>query len=160
MGMSVPQLLLVLLIVLLLFGAGRLPAVMADLAKGLRAFRKGMDNEDSAGPALSGNLLDEGEARKPAAGTALQDSAGHGAGQVHERIPIRRAVRRVAETPKAAKKPAKKTPGAGGGAEAPVNALASKGQKTLAKPVRKPSSGLPAGKVRSAKKDKAATPES
>lgn len=37
----------VLLLVLLLFGAGKLPSVMADLAKGVKSFKAGMKDEDS-----------------------------------------------------------------------------------------------------------------
>ena len=39
---------IVLLIVLLLFGAGKLPRVMGDFAKGLKAFKSGMKDEDEA----------------------------------------------------------------------------------------------------------------
>jgi len=38
----------VLLIVLLLFGAGKLPRVMGDFAKGIKAFKSGMKEEDEA----------------------------------------------------------------------------------------------------------------
>ncbi len=38
---------IVLLIVLLLFGAGKLPRVMGDFAKGLKAFKSGMKEEDA-----------------------------------------------------------------------------------------------------------------
>ena len=38
--------LLVLAIILILFGAGKLPSVMGDLAKGIKAFRSGL-KEDS-----------------------------------------------------------------------------------------------------------------
>lgn len=34
-----------LLVVVLVFGAGRLPSAMGDLAKGIRAFRGGMKEE-------------------------------------------------------------------------------------------------------------------
>lgn len=47
MGMSFSHLLVILLIVLLLFGAGKLPQVMSDLAKGLKAFKDGMKDNDS-----------------------------------------------------------------------------------------------------------------
>lgn len=40
------QLVLILLIVLVLFGAGRVPRAMADLAKGLRLFKKEVERED------------------------------------------------------------------------------------------------------------------
>ena len=35
----------VLLVILILFGAGRLPTVMGDLAKGVKAFKRGMQEE-------------------------------------------------------------------------------------------------------------------
>lgn len=45
MGISIGHILLVLIIVFVLFGAGKLPQVMAELAKGLKAFKKGIDDE-------------------------------------------------------------------------------------------------------------------
>ena len=50
MGVSVVQLLVILLIILLLFGAGKLPKVMSELGKGLKSFKSSMkddtDNKD------------------------------------------------------------------------------------------------------------------
>jgi sec-independent protein translocase protein TatA len=46
MGLSLSHILLVLVVALFVFGAGRLPVVMADLARGLKAFRKGLRDED------------------------------------------------------------------------------------------------------------------
>lgn len=48
--------LLVLVIILIVFGAGKLPRVMGDFAKGIKAFRSGMKEEgekveDQAKPA-------------------------------------------------------------------------------------------------------------
>lgn len=37
---------LIVLIVLLLFGAGKLPSVMGDLAKGVRNFKQGLNEAD------------------------------------------------------------------------------------------------------------------
>jgi sec-independent protein translocase protein TatA len=45
---SVMHWMLVLLVVLLLFGAGKLPRVMGDFAKGIKAFKAGMKDEDEA----------------------------------------------------------------------------------------------------------------
>ena len=45
MGLSFGHLALLLVVVLVVFGAGKLPSVMRDLAKGIRAFKDGM-NED------------------------------------------------------------------------------------------------------------------
>ena len=43
---SIWQLLIVLVIVLLLFGRGKIPQLMGDLAKGIKSFKKGMNDED------------------------------------------------------------------------------------------------------------------
>lgn len=40
------QILIVLLLVLVLFGAGKLPKVMGDLGKGMRNFKDGLKGED------------------------------------------------------------------------------------------------------------------
>ena len=40
--------LLVLVVILMLFGAGKLPSVMADMAKGIKAFRSGIKDEEQA----------------------------------------------------------------------------------------------------------------
>lgn len=42
---SVWHLLIVLVVVILLFGAGRIPTLMGDMAKGVKAFKKGMSDE-------------------------------------------------------------------------------------------------------------------
>jgi sec-independent protein translocase protein TatA len=47
MGMSFSHLLIILLIILVLFGAGKLPQVMADLGKGLKAFKNSLNNDDN-----------------------------------------------------------------------------------------------------------------
>jgi len=46
MSIGIWQILLIVLLVLLLFGAGKLPAVMGDLAKGVKNFKKGLDEDD------------------------------------------------------------------------------------------------------------------
>lgn len=47
MSIGIWQVVLILLIVLILFGAGKLPKVMGDLAKGVRNFKKGLADDDS-----------------------------------------------------------------------------------------------------------------
>ena len=42
MGISFVQILLILIVVLVLFGAGKLPGVMGDLGKGLCNFKEGL----------------------------------------------------------------------------------------------------------------------
>ena len=46
MGISLVQLLVILLIILLLFGAGKLPQVMSELGKGLKAFKSTLKDDD------------------------------------------------------------------------------------------------------------------
>jgi sec-independent protein translocase protein TatA len=45
MSVGIWQLLLIFLIILLLFGAGRLPQVMKDLGQGIKNFKKELHNE-------------------------------------------------------------------------------------------------------------------
>lgn len=45
MSIGIWQILLILVIVLIFFGAGKIPQVMGDLAKGLKSFRDGMDGD-------------------------------------------------------------------------------------------------------------------
>ena len=45
MGMSIWHLLLILIVVFVVFGAGKLPRVMGDMGKGIRALRDGMKEE-------------------------------------------------------------------------------------------------------------------
>ena len=47
MSIGIWQVVLILVIVLILFGAGKLPKVMGDVAAGVKNFKKGMkDDED------------------------------------------------------------------------------------------------------------------
>lgn len=45
MELSLTKLLLILLIVLLFFGTGKLPQALGDLGRGLRALRDGLKND-------------------------------------------------------------------------------------------------------------------
>ncbi|WP_138379723.1 twin-arginine translocase TatA/TatE family subunit [Luteithermobacter gelatinilyticus] len=46
MGLSVWQILLVVLLAILLFGRGRISDLMGDVAKGIKSFKKGLSDED------------------------------------------------------------------------------------------------------------------
>jgi sec-independent protein translocase protein TatA len=48
---SIVHWLILLAVVLLFFGAGRLPNVMGDFAKGIKAFRAGMREDEPVKPA-------------------------------------------------------------------------------------------------------------
>jgi len=45
MSLGIWQIALLVVLVLLLFGAGRLPRIMGDVAKGIKSFKKGLDEE-------------------------------------------------------------------------------------------------------------------
>lgn len=47
MGPGWLQILIVVVLVFLLFGAGRLPRVMEDIAKGIKSFKKGINEDDT-----------------------------------------------------------------------------------------------------------------
>lgn len=46
MSPSIWQILIIVIAIFLLFGAGRLPRIMGDLAKGIRSFKDGLNEED------------------------------------------------------------------------------------------------------------------
>lgn len=60
--MSFWHLFVILLIVLLLFGAGKLPQVMADLAKGLKAFKDNLNDDSHVKPKQSNHAIAQGVA--------------------------------------------------------------------------------------------------
>ncbi|MDD3181573.1 MAG: twin-arginine translocase TatA/TatE family subunit [Alphaproteobacteria bacterium] len=45
MGLSIWHILVVLIVVLVVFGAGKIPSVMGDLGKGIRNFKSGLNGE-------------------------------------------------------------------------------------------------------------------
>ena len=49
-SMSIVHWLIVLVIVLLVFGSGKLTNIMGDVASGVKAFKKGMKEEDNLSP--------------------------------------------------------------------------------------------------------------
>jgi sec-independent protein translocase protein TatA len=66
-GLSPLHWMLVLLVVVLLFGTGRISSVMADFAKGLKAFKKNMAEDDvsmeTSDHRPSGTIAPPGEAK-------------------------------------------------------------------------------------------------
>jgi sec-independent protein translocase protein TatA len=49
-GLSIWHILLVLVVIMILFGAGKLPRVMGDLAKGIKSFKEGLKDENKDEP--------------------------------------------------------------------------------------------------------------
>ena len=48
MGLSIWHILVVLVVVVILFGAGKLPRVLGDLGKGIKNFKEGIKDDDTA----------------------------------------------------------------------------------------------------------------
>jgi sec-independent protein translocase protein TatA len=69
---------IVLLIILLLFGAGKLPRVMGDFAKGIKAFKSGMKEEDDE--AAASPPKQQVPPPSPAASTASAEHVAHDRG--------------------------------------------------------------------------------
>jgi sec-independent protein translocase protein TatA len=73
MSIGIWQVVLILVIVLILFGAGKLPKVMGDVAKGVKNFKTGMrDDEDEDKKALT---TDAGEPQVAEAGLKRDEAA-------------------------------------------------------------------------------------
>lgn len=58
MGLSFWHILVVLIVVLIVFGAGRLPQVMGDLGKGIRSFKDGMNGSPESSAAKQAESAD------------------------------------------------------------------------------------------------------
>jgi sec-independent protein translocase protein TatA len=71
------QVVLILAIVLIIFGAGKLPRVMGDLAKGIKTFKAGMreELEDEKAPPTQERLA-EGGGEAKAQPAAQKDEVG------------------------------------------------------------------------------------
>ena len=58
MAPGIWQIALIVLLILLLFGAGRLPRIMGDLAKGIKSFKSGLSDEEKEDEAKSAEKSD------------------------------------------------------------------------------------------------------
>lgn len=59
MGISFANILIILFIVLILFGAGKLPKVMGDLGKGIKNFKDSLKDDENPEPPKEPALLKE-----------------------------------------------------------------------------------------------------
>lgn len=64
MSVGIWQLVLILLIVFVIFGAGKLPKVMGDLGKGVRALKKGLKEDDVNTPSKTIDAATTGDNEK------------------------------------------------------------------------------------------------
>ena len=53
---------IVLLVVMLLFGGGRISGLMGDVAKGIKSFKKGMADDDEPATRIEGHRVPEQDA--------------------------------------------------------------------------------------------------
>jgi len=65
-GLGTTELILILIIVIVLFGAKRLPQVGAGLAKGIKSFRSNMSDESKKDDVQDGASMDAGITDKAA----------------------------------------------------------------------------------------------
>ena len=49
-GLGFPEIIIILVIVLLIFGAGKLPEIMGSVGKGIKDFKKAMKESDKENP--------------------------------------------------------------------------------------------------------------
>ena len=57
-SLSIWHWLIVLVVVLLLFGRGKIPDLMGDVAKGIKSFKKGMSDDDDEDEATTHKTVD------------------------------------------------------------------------------------------------------
>ena len=57
MSIGIWQVLLILVIVLIIFGAGKIPQVMGDVAKGIKSFKSGLKDDDEPKPLASDSQI-------------------------------------------------------------------------------------------------------
>ncbi len=62
-----PELIILLIIILLLFGVGRISRVASELGHGIREFRRGLSESDEADEGAARKEKSEGEPKAPKA---------------------------------------------------------------------------------------------
>ena len=67
------QIILILVIVLIIFGAGKLPRVMGDIAKGVKNFKAGLRDEEDDSATVAALSLEEDKGKKSASDTASEE---------------------------------------------------------------------------------------
>ena len=69
MGLSVWQIAIIAVVVLVLFGRGRISEMMGDFGKGISSFKKGMNEDVDAGETKPSAQLESSKADAPATDT-------------------------------------------------------------------------------------------
>jgi sec-independent protein translocase protein TatA len=77
MGLSFPHLALVAVVILVLFGRGRISEMMGDFGKGIKSFKEGMADETTSQPVTPpAKIESKGETVTPAA-APTEEKTGH-----------------------------------------------------------------------------------
>jgi sec-independent protein translocase protein TatA len=63
-GLGMPELIVILVVILILFGVGKLPEIGAGLGKAIRGFKKGMSDESDRQPDRQPDHQDDPSSRK------------------------------------------------------------------------------------------------
>jgi sec-independent protein translocase protein TatA len=74
MGLSVWQIAIIAIVVLVLFGRGRISEMMGDFGKGISSFKKGMSEEDSKPAAPSARIEAKSDDTSPADSSVKADT--------------------------------------------------------------------------------------
>lgn len=74
MAPSFVQLLVVVLLVVLLFGRGKISDLMGDFAKGIKSFKQGLSDDDDA-PAATDSKKIEDRAKEKIEASAVKENA-------------------------------------------------------------------------------------
>ena len=90
-SMSLMHWLVVLAIILVLFGAGKLPRVMGDFAKGIKAFKSGMKEQDEEEAAAAAAAATPPQVPPPGASPATATTAAASVGAGPDRARDQRA---------------------------------------------------------------------
>jgi len=64
MGLGWLQILAVVVLIVLLFGSNRVSALMGDLAKGIKSFKKGLQDEDEPHKSIEPKTIDGSTTRE------------------------------------------------------------------------------------------------
>lgn len=62
-GIGMPELLIILVIIMIIFGAGKLPDIGRGLGRGIKNFKRSLQEDDPADDAARRKELEEKEAR-------------------------------------------------------------------------------------------------
>ena len=62
-GLGIPELLIILAVVLLIFGVGRISKIGGELGKGIQAFRQGVRDETSEEASEKSDAAEEAESK-------------------------------------------------------------------------------------------------